>query len=289
MHGLSLDAVCRVEAEQAVTARHTQGAGRFAPSPSGPLHQGSLVTALASHLDARSRGQQWLVRMEDLDPPREQPGAARLILQQLQDHGLQWDLWPGTESPDSVTNGVLFQSTRDAAYAAALADLARRDQVFVCRCTRRQLEGHTRYPGTCREAHHPATGPHAWRVRGTHGAIASDDFVVKRADGFWAYHLAVVVDDAFQGITHIVRGDDLAAELPRHRWLQAALGLPEPAVLHIPVLRNAQGEKLSKQTQAPAVTGGDRVHAQLREAWNYLEQVMPRAVIEQWARVSRPS
>lgn len=252
------------------------GAGRFAPSPTGPLHLGSLVTALASFLDARSQGLSWLVRMEDLDPPREQAGAAQQILQQLADHGLIWDPWPGAGD-----SGVLFQSTRHAAYAEALAALVRADRVFVCRCTRRQLEGQSLYPGTCRHLQHPPEGPHAWRLRSPEGV---DDFVVKRADGFWAYHLAVVVDDAFQGVTRIVRGDDLAAELPRHRWLQAALGLPQPEVLHIPVLRNANGEKLSKQTQAPALSGGDGVEAQLRAAWNHLEQVMPGETIERWRR-----
>lgn len=213
------------------------------------------------------------MRMEDLDPPREQPGAAGLILEQLRDHGLHWD------------GEVLFQSTREAAYAQALHSLAQRQQGFVCRCTRRQLEGHAHYPGTCREAQlSPDDGPHAWRLRSPDG---QDDFVVKRADGFWAYHLAVVVDDAFQEVTQIVRGDDLAAELPRHRWLQNALGYDQPEVLHVPVLRNSNGEKLSKQTQAPALSGGDRVHQQLRDAWDYLEQVMPRALVERWELVYR--
>lgn len=254
--------------------------GRFAPSPSGPLHQGSLVTGLASYLDARSRGQRWLVRMEDLDPPREQPGAAQQILQQLRDHGLQWDAWPQAGRTDPREAGVLFQSTRHAAYAEALDQLRQSGQAFVCRCSRRQLEGQTRYPGTCRDQSFDTNGPHAWRFRSPEG---QDDFVVRRADGFWAYHLAVVVDDAHQGVTSIVRGDDLAGELARHRWLQAALGLPAPTVLHIPVLRNARGEKLSKQTQAPALAGGDRVRVQLQDAWHYLEDVMPGPLIEQWA------
>lgn len=262
------------------------GRGRFAPSPTGPLHLGSLVSALASFLDARAHGQSWIIRLEDLDPPREQAGARDLILRQLQAHGLQSDepLW--------------FQSQRGDAYQAALERLKAHGLVYACRCSRRQLEqdlnqgltsrnadGEILYSGRCRTPHASPTvdearGPVAWRFRSPAG---QDDFVVKRADGFWAYHLAVVVDDAAQGISRIVRGDDLALALPRHRALQQALGLSEPEVLHVPVLRNAQGEKLSKQTQAPALSV-DQPRQNLQQAWAHLQQVMP----EQWLTAARP-
>ncbi len=260
------------------------GAGRFAPSPTGPLHEGSLVAALASFLDARAHGLKWWVRMEDLDPPREQAGAAAQILQQLRDHGLTWDDWP------DAPRGVLFQSARHAAYETALQAL-RSQFVFACSCTRSQLEeavrrgettrlpeGEVRYPGTCRHAPAQAqTAARSWRFCSPQG---ENDFVVRRADGLWAYHLAVVVDDAYQGVTRVVRGVDLEQMLPRHRWLQEALGLPKTEVLHVPLVVNARGEKLSKQTQAPALGSGQAVHGQLTRAWTHLEQHMPRAWVE---------
>lgn len=256
------------------------GCGRFAPSPTGPLHQGSLVTALASFLDARARGDRWLIRMEDLDPPREEPGAAALILNQLAAHGLVSD------------EPVLVQSTRQQAYQAALEHLITQGRAFACQCSRSQLErdladgltsqnsdGEILYTGRCRPtaAQSQSSGAcrgvqsrQAWRFRSTDG---SDDFVVKRADGFWAYHLAVVVDDAEQGITRIVRGDDLRLALPRHRALQQALHLREPEVVHVPVIRNAAGEKLSKQTKATPVAI-DTPRENLQQAWSHLLQHM---------------
>jgi len=238
--------------------------GRFAPSPTGPLHVGSLVAALASWLDARAAGGRWLVRMEDLDRPRCEPGADDTILRQLEAYGLPWD---GT---------VLYQSRRDDAYAAALAALRSQGAVFACTCTRSQLaqaprnaEGEIVYPGTCRLHPFPNLAPHAWRVRTVdasphfvdrvHGALRQDladevgDFVVKRADGLFAYQLAVVVDDAFQGVTHVVRGADLLWNTPRQIYLQGLLGLPTPAYAHVPLVTNAAGQKLSKQTLAPAL------------------------------------
>ncbi len=238
--------------------------GRFAPSPTGPLHAGSLVAAVASFLDARAAGGRWLVRMEDIDRPRCEPGAADAILRQLETYSLQWD---GT---------VLYQSQRGDAYAAALDALRAQGAVFPCACTRSQLaqaprnaEGDIVYPGTCRLHAPPRMAAHAWRVQipdvSTHFAdrihgdlqqnLARDvgDFIVKRADGLFAYQLAVVVDDAFQGITHVVRGADLLWNTPRQIYLQTLLGLPTPVYAHVPLITNAAGQKLSKQTLAPAL------------------------------------
>jgi glutamyl-Q tRNA(Asp) synthetase len=238
--------------------------GRFAPSPTGPLHAGSLVAAVASFLDARAAGGRWLVRMEDLDRPRCEPGAADTILRQLEAYGLAWD------------GDVLVQSQRDDAYAAALDALKAQGAVYPCACTRSQLadaprnhEGEILYPGTCRNGLPPGAVARAWRVRveavnthfgdRIHGALQQDlahevgDFIVKRADGLFAYQLAVVVDDAFQGITHVVRGADLLWNTPRQIYLQTLLGLPTPVYAHVPLITNSAGQKLSKQTLAPAL------------------------------------
>ena len=243
--------------------------GRFAPSPTGPLHFGSLVAALASWLDARAAGGRWLVRMEDLDRPRCDSGAADTILRQLETYGLQWD---GT---------VQVQSTRDDAYAAALDVLKTRGAVYPCACTRadlaqapRNAEGETLYPGTCRNGLPPGAAARAWRVRVSqgeisfhdriHGDLAQNlahevgDFIVKRADGLFAYQLAVVVDDAFQYISHVVRGADLLWNTPRQIFLQTLLGLPTPSYAHVPLITNAAGQKLSKQTLAPALPAQGR-------------------------------
>lgn len=254
--------------------------GRFAPSPTGPLHRGSLVAAVASWLDARAAQGQWLVRMEDLDRPRCVPGAADTILRQLDAYGLHWD------------GAVLYQSQRDEAYAAALAKLVVHDLAYPCACTRAQLagsaskpiyrnrEGETVYPGTCRVGQAPTQTARAWRVRVEdvvvclHDRIQGEvcqslarevgDFIVKRADGLFAYQLAVVVDDAFQGVTHIVRGADLLWNTPRQIHLQRLLGLATPQYAHVPLITNAAGQKLSKQTRAPALptTGQSAVLAQ---------------------------
>ncbi|MBN8765788.1 MAG: tRNA glutamyl-Q(34) synthetase GluQRS [Thiobacillus sp.] len=238
--------------------------GRFAPSPTGLLHVGSLVAAVASWLDARAAGGRWLVRMEDLDRPRCEPGAADAILRQLDAYGLHRD------------GPVLYQSQRDDAYAAALDALNARGAVYPCACTRSQLaqaprthEGDIIYPGTCRKGLPPGAGARSWRVRVAdanlhvhdriQGALQQNlarevgDFIVRRADGLFAYQLAVVVDDAFQGITHVVRGADLLWNTPRQRHLQTLLGLPTPAYAHVPLVTNAAGQKLSKQTLAPAL------------------------------------
>jgi glutamyl-Q tRNA(Asp) synthetase len=258
--------------------------GRFAPSPTGPLHLGSLVAALASWLDARAAGGRWLLRMEDLDRPRCDPAAADTILRQLEAYGLIWD------------GSVLYQSQRDDAYAAALDALKSQGAVFACTCTRSQLahaprnaDGEILYPGTCR-LHPPPHTAHAWRVRvervsthfvdRIHGALQQDlahevgDFVVKRADGLFAYQLAVVVDDAFQDITHVVRGADLLWNTPRQIHLQTLLGLPTPVYAHVPLITNAAGQKLSKQTLAPALPESGR-RAVLAEALAALGHPLP--------------
>ncbi len=283
--------------------------GRFAPSPTGPLHLGSLATALAGWLDARANGYQWFVRIEDLDTPREEPGAADVILHQLRCHGLYWDPWLG-EGTDA--HGVLFQSRRHDAYQAALKTLLTQGRAYPCTCSRKRLQaaidfGKTRhnpdgeilYPGFCRQetieprskaeaenyfASHNQLGT-AWRFRSDTG----DDFVIRRADGFWAYQLAVVVDDGFQGITHIVRGDDLFHAAPRQTELRAALGLREPVVHHVPVVRNDQGEKLSKQTLAlPLRTDdADMIRMQIECAWSHLELNMAIGWIARVGGVAR--
>ncbi len=249
--------------------------GRFAPSPTGPLHFGSLVAAVASWLDARAAGGCWRLRMEDLDYPRCEPGAADTILRQLDAYGLHWD------------GAVLCQTQRDDAYAAALDALKAMGAVYPCACTRSQLadaprnhEGEILYPGTCRNGLPAGAIARAWRVRvpdvsthfidRIHGDLQQNlahdvgDFIVKRADGLFAYQLAVVVDDAFQGITHVVRGADLLWNTPRQIYLQTLLGLPTPAYAHVPLVTNAAGQKLSKQTLAPALpeTGRGAVLAQ---------------------------
>jgi glutamyl-Q tRNA(Asp) synthetase len=193
--------------------------GRFAPSPTGPLHFGSLVTALASYLHARSHNGKWLVRIEDLDGPRTVPGAAEGILETLDFHGLHWD------------GPVLYQSTRTEAYQAALDELKRQDLVYPV---------------------YNSLGKLAWKTR------HEDGFTVRRSDGPFAYQLAVVVDDAEQNITDVVRGADLLDSTPRQNWLQQKLGYPIPRYLHIPVVTNAAGEKLSKQTGAPPLRREDR-------------------------------
>jgi glutamyl-Q tRNA(Asp) synthetase len=241
--------------------------GRFAPSPTGPLHFGSLVAAVGSYLQARTHRGEWLVRMEDLDPPREMPGMADHILKTLAAYGFEWD------------GEIQYQSRRSEAYEITLSQLREADQLYPCACTRKEItdsavqgiEGPV-YPGTCRNGLH-GRDPRAWRIYTSMEEITFDDavqgyqsqvlerdvgdFVLKRADGFYAYQLAVVVDDAVQGITHVVRGADLLDSTPRQIWLQRLLGLPTPQYAHLPVAVNGRGEKLSKQTMATPL---DLVH-----------------------------
>jgi glutamyl-Q tRNA(Asp) synthetase len=262
--------------------------GRFAPSPTGPLHFGSLVAALASCCDARGAGGEWLLRIDDVDEPRSRPEAKTTILTTLERYGFAWD------------GEVVRQSERTALYAAALAQLAARGLAYECACTRRELErspvgagGERVYPGTC-SAGIPADRSdrlqRAWRVRvgggiieyrdRLQGACTQDlarevgDFVVRRADGLFAYQLAVVVDDAIDAISHVVRGADLLASTPRQIFLQQLLGYPTPSYLHVPIAVDAAGEKLSKQTHADALRDDDALPT-LLAAWRFLDQPGP--------------
>jgi len=260
--------------------------GRFAPSPTGPLHFGSLVAAVASYADARAAGGRWLLRIEDVDTPRTTPGAEDAIVRALAAHGFAWD---GT---------VMRQSERTTAYQAALAHLAARHLVYDCACTRRDIaaapvrHGEHIYPGTCRSGiprSRARAARRSVRVRVPAATIAFvdrlqgpqsqdltrdvGDFVVRRADGLFAYQLAVVVDDAAQGVTSVVRGADLLSSTPRQVFLQHALGLGTPSYLHVPVALDRAGHKLSKQTEAAPLTG-DPCAALLR-AWQFLDQPMP--------------
>jgi glutamyl-Q tRNA(Asp) synthetase len=219
--------------------------GRFAPTPSGPLHFGSLVTAVASYLDARSRGGKWLVRIEDIDTLRVVPGSAEDILRTLEGFGFEWD------------GPVLYQSTRIDAYRAALDKLKRDGFVYPCSCSRTSAA-----PCRC------TSGPR-WRVY-----FPDDDFTVLRADGIFSYHLAVVVDDAYQGVTDIVRGADLLDSTPQQMHLQKLLGLPTPRYVHVPVVTNEKGEKLSKQTLAPSLDVND-APTLLRGALRFLGRPIP--------------
>ena len=247
--------------------------GRFAPSPTGPLHLGSLTAALGSWLMARHAGGEWLLRVEDLDPPREKPGAARLQLETLAAFGFL---------PDGP---VLFQSERGDFYAAALATLAANGDAFECLCTRSDLAGNGGVHRGC------VARPHgrrpAWRLRvpdgpvhfrdGIRGTQAQDlgqevgDFVLRRSDGLWAYQLAVVVDDALQGVIQVVRGADLLDSSPRQILLQRRLGLPQPAYAHLPLLTDRQGAKLSTSLRSAPVAAADPGPA-LRLAWAALGQ-----------------
>jgi len=229
--------------------------GRFAPSPTGPLHFGSLVAATASYLDAKAHGGEWLVRMEDVDKPREMPGAADSILSDLEHFGFCWD------------GPVMYQSRRTEAYAEALEHLKASGQAFPCGCSRKEIEGDT-YPGTCANGLPPGKVARSWRVRG------EGDFVLLRADGFFAYQLAVVVDDAAQEVTDVVRGADLLDSTPRQMHLQRLLGFPTPRYVHVPVVLAADGQKLSKQTGA---AGLDRARAGelLWDAMDFLGHRLP--------------
>ncbi|MCW8330529.1 tRNA glutamyl-Q(34) synthetase GluQRS [Photobacterium sp. SDRW27] len=231
--------------------------GRFAPSPSGPLHFGSLIAALGSYLQAKSQQGTWLVRMEDLDPPREMPGAADDILRTLEAYGLEWD---GT---------VIYQSQRHDAYQAQIDAWLQSREAYYCQCTRKQIKlagGY--YPGTCRDLNHRA-GNSAVRLKVNtpvthfddelHGRIeipaslAQEDFIIHRRDGLFAYNLAVVLDDIAQGVTEVVRGADLIEPTGRQIGLYRQLAQPEVSYLHLPLAVTENGNKLSKQNHAPAI------------------------------------
>ncbi|ALM87200.1 glutamyl-Q tRNA(Asp) ligase [Bordetella sp. N] len=252
------------------------------------MHAGSLVAALASYLDARAAGGRWLLRIEDVDKPRSVPGADRVIMGQLETLGLHWD------------GAVIWQSARDAIYQQAFDDLAARGLVYPCGCTRREIaeagaamptdpasaDGERPYAGTCRHGLAPGRTARAWRLRVPPGVVvfedrwlgqqrqdvehAVGDFVLRRADGLWAYQLAVVVDDGAQGVTDVVRGADLLTSTARQQVLARLLGLNPPRVMHVPlILDPASGLKLSKQNHAPALDLAQPV-ATLNQAWQAL-------------------
>ncbi|HEU0230247.1 MAG TPA: tRNA glutamyl-Q(34) synthetase GluQRS [Burkholderiaceae bacterium] len=281
--------------------------GRFAPSPSGPLHEGSLVAAMAGFLDARVHAGRWLLRIEDIDEPRTVPGADRLIMRQLRALGMEWD------------GGPVWQSRRHALYQRSFDALKAAGGVYGCACTRRDIElalaaqgpgtakqaaGGLRerpYPGTCRNGLAPGRRTRAWRFRVPDGVerfddrwqgrqsqdVARDvgDFVLKRADGLWAYQFVVVVDDSHQGVTDIVRGADLLDSTARQRVLARALGLECPRTLHVPLVLDDRGLKLSKQNHAPALDERKPVDT-LNAAWRRLgfETLPVSGVPEFWIR-----
>ncbi|WP_145507440.1 tRNA glutamyl-Q(34) synthetase GluQRS [Yersinia alsatica] len=292
----------RLITEQAAL-KPTQYVGRFAPSPSGDLHFGSLIAALGSYLQARAQGGSWLVRIEDIDPPREIPGAAARILTALEHYGLHWD------------GPVIYQSQRHEAYRATLEWLKQQGLSYYCTCTRsriQQIGG--LYDGFCRERHLPADGA-AIRLRQTQPvysfydkllgelhavpALAEEDFIIRRRDGLFAYNLAVVVDDAFQGVTEIVRGADLIEPTVRQIALYKQLQQPVPSYLHLPLALNPDGNKLSKQNHAPPLPNGDP-RPILVEALKFLRQPLPecwqdldlplllRFAVENWTLAAIP-
>jgi glutamyl-Q tRNA(Asp) synthetase len=275
--------------------------GRFAPSPTGPLHFGSLVAAVGSYLDAKSNHGEWLVRIEDLDWQREMPGAASQILHTLERLGLEWD------------GEIIYQSRRLGIYQDALDALKERELIYPCICSRKEVADSSIiglsgpiYPGTCLKNPVPENKMHALRIRTNNDLIEFDDrlrgyysqrlssdsgdFILRRADGMYAYQLAVVVDDAEQKITHVVRGADLLDSTPRQIFLQRLLRYSTPRYLHLPIVTNRAGEKLSKQTGAAAIDLLD-ARAQLADTLHFLGQSPPKEVIEgnlsafwQWAQ-----
>ncbi len=263
--------------------------GRFAPSPTGPLHFGSLVTAVASYLDARSKQGEWLLRMEDLDKPREVKGAAANILSTLEAYGFEWD------------DTVIYQSQRNDTYESTLAKLKVMQCVYPCTCTRKEIADSSEqtgiegviYPKTCLhqaiKEHHPI----AWRIKtpdksihfndAVYGNIKQNlcneigDFVLKRADGQFAYQLAVVVDDAEQGVTNVVRGADLLNSTTRQIFIQQLLGFTQPTYMHIPIVTNELGQKLSKQTLAAPIEISE-ANTTLWQALAFLNQNPPESL-----------
>ncbi|MCG6932530.1 MAG: tRNA glutamyl-Q(34) synthetase GluQRS [Gallionella sp.] len=263
----------------------SQYRGRFAPSPTGPLHFGSLVAAVGSYLDARHHQGKWLVRIDDLDTPRTVGGAAADILATLESHGLHWD------------EQVIYQSQRTAEYERAFLQLQESGMMYPCACSRKEIADSALqrgnelvYSGSCRNGIAAGKTARSWRVRVDDAVITLDDllqgmttqdlaseigdFVLLRADGLYAYQLAVVVDDAAQGITDVVRGADLLCSTPRQIYLQQLLGLKTPSYMHLPVAVNARGEKLSKQTLAKPVTRHSPVST-LFNALAFLRQYPP--------------
>lgn len=274
--------------------------GRFAPSPTGPLHMGSLVAAVGSYLDAKSNQGEWLVRIDDLDPPRVVPGATSNILMTLDSLGMEWD------------GEVIYQSQRNDIYREAMSLLNKMGLIYPCTCTRREIADSSIigisglvYPGTCRNNQSIQDKDCAWRLKTRNdpivfqdmlrGSICQElhrevgDFVLQRADGVYAYQLAVVIDDAEQNITHVIRGSDLLDSTPRQIYLQHLLGYPVPGYMHLPVVTDHSGKKLSKQTQAAPIDLSSAI-AQLVIVLRILGQEPPEELSEsdipsfwQWA------
>ena len=260
--------------------------GRFAPSPTGPLHFGSLIAAVGSYLQARSQDGEWWLRIENIDPPREAEGAVDAILYGLEAHGLNWD------------GEAQYQQARQARYAEALEEIQRGERLYACTCSRQQIAtaiGHTNgpliYPGTCRGNPKPQFGSHALRIDTRDSVIRYEDmiqgnqqvdlanecgdFVLRRADGLYSYQLAVALDDAEQGMTEVVRGSDLLDSTPRQIFVQQLLGFTAPQYAHLPVaIDPATGHKLSKQTMAPALNNKQAVQ-NLWQALEFLGQQPP--------------
>lgn len=267
-----------------------QVVGRFAPSPTGPLHFGSLVAAVGSYCLARREGGLWLLRMEDLDPPRVVPGAADEILSALEKLGLHWD------------GEVVWQSRRNEAYLAAVETLREKGLVFDCACTRKEIilsaphpgeEGPV-YPGTCRTGLPVGRKPRALRIEvpqeqvsfsdGVFGRVqqvladAVGDFILRRADGLFAYQLAVVVDDAAAGINQVVRGADLLSSTPRQIFLHACLGNPVPKYVHLPMVLGSNGKKISKRHGSAELDYESRASALISLSLSLLGQTIPKAL-----------
>ena len=264
--------------------------GRFAPSPTGPLHFGSLVAAVGSYADAKFHGGKWLVRIEDVDLQRRVPGAAKQILDTLEKLGMEWD------------EEIIYQSHRSGAYREALQILDRQGLLYPCTCSRKEIADSSItglygfiYPGTCLNNPVSLQSAHALRIQ-THDDVIQftdglkglytqklssevGDFVLRRADGIYAYQLAVVVDDAAQNITHVVRGADLIDSTPRQIFLQRLLCYPVPQYMHLPVVTNAAGEKLSKQTNAAPVNTAEALK-ELVDALHFLGQQPPLEILE---------
>jgi glutamyl-Q tRNA(Asp) synthetase len=262
--------------------------GRFAPSPTGPLHFGSLIAAVASYCQARSSSGEWLVRIEDIDPPREVPGSSDSILQTLERFGFQWD------------GEVVYQSHRSRLYTDALDDLIGKKRLYPCACSRKEIAKTSKmgvYPGTCRQGLPGGRHARSWRLlTGEDEIYFSDaiqgpqsysmerdigDFVLKRADGLFAYQLAVAIDDSDQGITQVVRGSDLLDSAPRQIYLQQQLGINSAEYAHHPIVVDDQGEKLSKQKLAPALDQNqNQLQAELYRALRFLGQPVPAELLD---------
>lgn len=258
--------------------------GRFAPSPSGPLHFGSLLTALASYLDAKSQGGMWRVRIDDIDPPRTPKGAADDILRTLEDFGLQWD------------GSVIYQSQRSDDYLSVVAQLEQENCLYYCTCTRAMLKGVEQYPGTCKGQQAPTEAaairiemPNAPfmledRVQGVCHCPAGQqgDWIIKRKDGLWAYQFATALDDTQDGISHVVRGIDLLDTTYRQIWLQQKLCRISPVYAHLPVVVDQDGKKLSKQNWAKPVSHYNRAHCMTAACTLLGLPTMPNMAEKDW-------